>query len=62
MVGAGGGGLAECRGSLQNAQEVIEHVENLQRVMSKLEKDKQGMKAEINATVETTQKIGRAHV
>lgn len=36
--------------------ELIEHVENLQRVMSKLEKDKQGMKAEINASVETTQK------
>ncbi|KAM9725152.1 LOW QUALITY PROTEIN: uncharacterized protein MYH16 [Dama dama] len=36
--------------------ELIEHVENLQRVMSKLEKDKQGMKAQINANVETTQK------
>ena len=36
--------------------ELTGHVENLQRVMSKLEKDKQGMKAEINATVETTQK------
>ncbi|CAI9173280.1 unnamed protein product [Rangifer tarandus platyrhynchus] len=36
--------------------ELIEHVEKLQRVLSKLEKDKQGMKAEINASVETTEK------
>eukprot|EP00069_Balaena_mysticetus_P022248 bmy_14000T0 len=39
--------------------ELTEHVENLQRVKSKLEKDKQVMKAEIddlNASVETIQK------
>ncbi|XP_006859807.1 PREDICTED: myosin-7-like [Chrysochloris asiatica] len=39
--------------------ELTEHVENLQRVKSKLEKDKQVMKAEIddlNASVETMQK------
>lgn len=39
--------------------ELTEHVENLQRVKSKLEKDKQVMKAEIddlNASMETVQK------
>lgn len=36
--------------------ELTEHVENLQRVKSKLEKDKQGVKAEMDATVETMQK------
>ena len=33
--------------------ELTEHAENLQRVKSKLEKDKQGMKAEMDASVET---------
>ncbi|XP_059980805.1 myosin-16 [Lagenorhynchus albirostris] len=48
--------------------ELTEHVENLQRVKSKLEKDKQVMKAEIddlNASVETIQKSkmnAEAHV
>ncbi|XP_058892813.2 myosin-16 [Kogia breviceps] len=48
--------------------ELAEHVENLQRVKSKLEKDKQVMKAEIddlNASVETIQKSkmnAEAHV
>lgn len=46
--------------------ELTEHVENLQRVKSKLEKDKQVMKAEIddlNASVETMQKskVREAH-
>ena len=39
--------------------ELTEHVENLQRVKAKLEKDKQVMKAEIddlNASMETVQK------
>lgn len=39
--------------------ELTEHIENLQRVKSKLEKDKQVMKAEIddlNASMETVQK------
>jgi hypothetical protein len=35
---------------------LTEHVENLQRVRSKLEKDKQGMKAEMDASVETMQR------
>ncbi|XP_059935362.1 myosin-16 [Mesoplodon densirostris] len=48
--------------------ELTEHIENLQRVKSKLEKDKQVMKAEIddlNASVETIQKSkvnAEAHV
>ncbi|XP_037596323.1 myosin-16 [Cebus imitator] len=44
---------------MDSMAELTEHVENLQRVKSKLEKDKQVMKAEIddlNASVETMQK------
>lgn len=36
--------------------ELTEHVENLQRVKFKLDKDKQGVKAEMDASVETMQK------
>jgi len=47
---------AVCRKHTDSMAKLTEHVENLQRVRSKLEKDKQGMKAEMDASVETMQR------